>query len=202
MVLVSICGLAACGAGDDDARDSPTTTTAPGAPGGSVSSTATIGADDTVVDPTVATPSTAPPGAAPDTTAAPTTTTSTPPDPSVRPETPDATAVLFVWGVLTGADVTALGEPGLVALTRDRIGPGPDGDPQVQLGPDGCTDELGGVTCDVSYASAAGTSTVAITLTVLPPDAVPADDGVTWVMPDGSPPPAVLPYVTGVEPVT
>ena len=201
MVLVSTSfGLAACGGGDDGARDSPTTTSA--APGGSVPSTATSVADDTVVDPSGAPPSTAPPATATDTTAGPTTTTSTPPDPNVRPETPDATAVLFVWGVLTGADVTALGEPGLVALARDRLGPGTAGDPEVRLDPAGCTDELGGVTCDVSYVSAAGPSTVAVTVSVLPPDAVPADDGVTWVMPDGSRPPAVLPYVTGVEPVT
>ncbi len=202
MALVSTSfGLAACGGGDDGARDSPTTTSA--APGGSVPSTATSVADDTVVDPSGAPPSTAPPATATDTTAGPTsTTTSTPPDPNVRPETPDATAVLFVWGVLTGADVTALGEPGLVALARDRLGPGTAGDPEVRLDPAGCTDELGGVTCDVSYVSAAGPSTVAVTVSVLPPDAVPADDGVTWVMHDGSPPPAVLPYVTGVEPVT
>jgi hypothetical protein len=71
----------------------------------------------------------------------------------------------------------------------------------VQLGAGGCTDEPGDVTCAVSYLSAAGPKTVAVTVSVIPPDAVPADDGVTWVMPDGSPPPVVPPYVTGVEPV-
>ncbi len=185
--------------GDDGARDPRPTTTS----GGTASSTATSVTGDTLADPTVTPPTTAPPTSATATTAAPTTTTttSTPPDPSVRPEAPDATAVLFVWGVLTGADVTALGEPGLVALARDRLGPGPAGDPEVQLGAGGCTDEPGDVTCAVSYLSAAGPKTVAVTVSVIPPDAVPADDGVTWVMPDGSPPPVVPPYVTGVEPV-